>query len=407
MKKNGSGIALLVPGIRGWRLSVAGGEDRTVPSIDEAMAAVPAGAHLQVALPCRAVLLERHTLPATDRGELADMLQLQLEKTLPFPVEEVTHGFEVLAQGGNETTVLSITAHHDQLDQICGSLRARGRVPERITLNALRYAAACPANETTLALWPEGEQIVVAIISGGKLAWAETIDSLDPATVIGDLPGMLLTAEVEGASTACQSIRLSSECPELSEPLARHFGKPVGVLVEPDGGGDSLDLLPPQWEHDASRRDRSEKLKQRLLIAAVIYLVLVAAAFVYLAWQKKQVMNRTAEYAAMKPGFAVIEQQMARWNSLAAAIEPNRYAAEVLHQLTRYWPKNNTLQFTNFTFSPREWVLKGEGGTDSHFEFCQKLKKCEELTSAFLIDYPPSKNLKDEKVSFIITGKAR
>ncbi len=405
MKKNGNSTALLVPGVRGWRLSIAGSGDHTLPSLDEAIAAVPAGVHLELALPCQSVLLERHTLPATDRAELADMLQLQLEKTLPFPVEEVTHGFEVLGQSGNESTILSIAAHHDQLDQICGPLRARGRLPGRITLNALRYAAACPAEDATLALWPEGSQLVVAVISNGKLAWAESIDSLDPESVIADLPGMLLTAEVEGVSTAFQSIRLSTASPELAEPLAKHFGRPVEELPEPKAGGESLDLLPPEWEHEAKREERFVKLKQNLLLLAVVYLVCVAAAFIYLAWLKKQVQARQAEYVGMKPKYAVIDQQMERWKGLAPAVEPGRYAAEVLHQLTRYWPKNQTLQFTNFTFNSREWILKGEGTTDSHFEFCQKLKKADDLSSAFRVDYPPPQNLKDEKVSFIITGK--
>src|SRR6188768_1629861 len=115
MKKNGYSSALLVPDARGWRVRVAGGEGQALATLDEAIAAVPAGARLELAWPCHSVLLERHKLPATDRAELADMLQLQLEKTLPFPVEEVSHGFEVLGQEENESTILAIAAHHSQL----------------------------------------------------------------------------------------------------------------------------------------------------------------------------------------------------------------------------------------------------------------------------------------------------
>jgi len=89
MNKNGNISALLVPDARGWRMRVPGAEEQALPTLDEAVAAVPAGAHVELALPCHSVLLERHKLPATDRAELADMLQLQLEKTLPFPVERL------------------------------------------------------------------------------------------------------------------------------------------------------------------------------------------------------------------------------------------------------------------------------------------------------------------------------
>ena len=135
MKKNGFSNALLMPDAHGWRVRIPGGEDKALATLDEAIEAVPSGAHLELALPWNSVLLERHKFPATDRAELADMLQLQLEKTLPFPVEDVSHGFEVLGQDENESTVLSVAAPHAQLDQICAPLRNHGRLPERITLN--------------------------------------------------------------------------------------------------------------------------------------------------------------------------------------------------------------------------------------------------------------------------------
>src|SRR5687768_2343779 len=198
MKKNGHSSALLVPDARGWRVRVTGAEDQALATLDEAIAAVPAGARLELALPCHSVLLERHKLPATDRAELADMLQLQLEKTLPFPVDEVSHGFEVLDQEENESTVLSVAASHAELDQICAPLRNQGRLPERITLNAMRVASNCPRDEIVLAVWPEQEQLVVAIVCEGKLSWAQAIPSLEADAVLAELPGLLISAEIEG-----------------------------------------------------------------------------------------------------------------------------------------------------------------------------------------------------------------
>src|SRR5688572_13278801 len=189
MKKNGTSTALLVPDGRGWRVQIAGGEDQALPTLDEAIAAVPAGAHVELALPCNSVLLERHKFPATDRAELADMLQLQLEKTLPFPVDEVSHGFEVLGQEDNESTVLSVAASHAELDQICAPLRDLGRLPERITLNAMRVASNCPRDEIVLGPGREQEQLVVAIVCDGKLSWAQTVHSLEADAVLSELPG--------------------------------------------------------------------------------------------------------------------------------------------------------------------------------------------------------------------------
>ncbi len=426
MKQNGTTNALLTPEAHGWRLHISGGEDRTVPTLSEAIASIPAAAHIELALPCQSVLLERHKLPATDRGELADMLQLQLEKTLPFPVEDVSHGFEILSQGENESTILSVTAAHSELDQLCAPLRESGRVPEHIGLQALRIAAACPADETTLVLWAEQEQTVVAIAAGGKLAWAQPIASLDAETVMGELPGLLISAELDGVPSDFTAIRVAEDCRLLTEPLAAHFGKKVeplsyGAIAQPGEKSltviahTGLDLLPAAWKHAARSRHRGEKLKQNLLTAAVVYLLIVAAAFIYLAWTKNQVRKAQQQVADTAPRYAGIAKQIARWDALTPAVEPDRYIIEVMHLLIRDLGKAKEaqpgldLKFTSLTFNPREWIVKGEGTTDSHFTFTQQLKKDTDLTDRWDMPAPtpPYTPLKDDKVSFTITGKPR
>ena len=415
MKQNGTTHALLTPEAHGWRLHVSGGEDRTVSTLGEAIAAIPATAHLELALPCQSVLLERHKLPATDRAELADMLQLQLEKTLPFPVEEVSHGFEILSQLENESTILSVTASHNQLDQLCAPLREGGRVPAHISLHALRIATGCPADETTLALWQEQEQTIVAIVTGGKLAWAQPIAALDAETVLGELPGLLISAELDGVPSDFTTIRVAKNCHELTAPLAAHFQKNIGQLGDATIAQPGLDLLPAAWKQAARSRERGEKLKSNLLLASVIYLLLVAAAFIYLAWMKRQAQRAQNEVATAAPRYADIARQIARWDALTPAVEPDRYIIEVMHLLISDLGKakqsqpNLDLKFTSFTFSPREWIVKGEGTTDSHFEFTQRLKKDTELTDRWDMPppSPPYTPLKDDRVSFIITGKPR
>jgi hypothetical protein len=407
MKKNGASHALLSPGAAGWRVRVIGGQENTVSTLDEALSTIPADAHIELALPCQSVLLERHKLPATDRSEIADMLQLQLEKTLPYPVDEMSHGYELLGQDENESTILSIAAHHTQLDHICAPLREKGRLPERISLEAQRVAAACPAEETTLALWPEQEQLTVAIATGGKLAWAHPISSRDVETVLSELPGLLISAELDGVPVDFTVIRLSRDCSDLEPALAEHFQKPVQPLPEMTANAAGLDLMPVSWQYEARRRERDEKLKQNLLMVAVFYLLLVAGAFVYLAWFKKQVHNTQSEVFAAEPKYAVINQQRDRWNTFAAAVEKHRYAINVMEQLWIDWKENENLQFTSFNYSPREWIIKGEGTNDSHFTFISALKKNTILTENFDMDYSKTQPIKDDRISFSITGKPR
>ncbi len=405
MKKNGVSHALLSPGATGWRIRVTGAEASNVSTLEEAIASIPANAHIELTLPCQSVLLERHKLPATDRTEIADMLQLQLEKTLPFPVEEVTHGYELLDQAENESTILSISAHHAQLDQICAPLRENGMLPERITLEAQRMAVGCPKDETVLAVWPEQDQLTVAIVANGKLAWAQPIGGRDPEFVLGELPGLLISAELEGVPVEFTSVRLSPECSDLEPSLAEHFQKPVFPLAEPETASDALDLLPVSWQHEARSRERGEKLKQNLLLAAVVYLILVAGAFVFLAYYKKQVQNAQVEVLNTAPKYAMINQQMARWNTFAPAIDKARYPLDVMLQLWSEWGGNPDVQFTTFSYSPREWVIKAEGTTDGRFGFVQKLKKNTALNEVFEIAYPNGQTVKGDRISFTVSGR--
>ena len=406
MKQNGATPALLGPDAHGWRLSVGGGAEQSVTTLDEAITALPADANVELALPCQSVLIERHKLPSTDRAELADMLQLQLEKTLPYPLEDVSHGFEILSQGENESTVITFAASRAQLDTLCAPLREKGRIPARITLYALRVAASCPDTGTILALWPEQGQTACAIISEGKLAWAQPIAGLGPDAVLGELPGLLLAAELQGVPADFSEIRISEEAGDLADGLAQHFGKPVLRLGALPGAKSNLDLLPPAWQAALRSRARGDSLKQNLIVAGVIWLVLIAGAFGYLAWLKNRVQVVKREHDAMKPRFAGIEKQMARWESLAPVIEPKRYITEVLHQLITAIPGDKGMNFTSYSFGLREWVAKGEGTTDARFALVTKLKANKEL-DGFDLQTPPEQPLKDNQVMFTITGKPR
>ena len=406
MKQNGATPAFLGPDAHGWRVSVGGGAEQSVATLGDAIAALPADSTIELALPCQAVLIERHKLPSTDSAELADMLQLQLEKTLPYPLEDVSHGFEILSQNESESTVLTFAASRAQLDTLCAPLREKGRVPARITLQALRVAASCPDTGTILALWPEQGQTACAIITDGKLAWAQPIPGLTPDAVLSDLPGLLLSAELQGVPTDFSEIRIAGETDGLAAALTEQFGKTVAPLGALPGAKSALDLLPPAWHAELRRRERGDSLKQNLLIAGVVWLVLIAGAFGYLAWLNHRVQNTQREHDAMKPRFASIEKQMSRWDSLAPVLDPRRSIVEVLHQLTKAWQQNEKLQFTSFTFGPREWIAKGEGTTDARFALVTRLKASKELES-FEMQFPPEQPLKDERISFIITGKPR
>jgi hypothetical protein len=147
------------------------------------------------------------------------MVALQLEKTLPYPVEEVSTDFDVISQADNESTLISVAANHAHLDQLCEPLRSKAFVPEKVTLYAQHVAASCDTAETVLCLWPEDGQLVVAVCEHGKLGYAQVLSDTGPAFVLAELPGLLLRAEMEGVPTTFDRVRIEQGCGGLRDLL--------------------------------------------------------------------------------------------------------------------------------------------------------------------------------------------
>lgn len=405
MKKPDAAPALLTPGAEGWILTRGGLAAQKIATLGEAAAALPFGTHLHLALPCQAVLLERMTLPATDRSELAGMVQLQLEKTLPFPIEDVSSDFVVLESGENESTLVSAAAQHTQIETLCGPLRERGRLPEKITPFAMHVAAACPPDETVLAVYPEQGQLIVAIAEKSRLAWTHVLPALDADTLRDELPQMLLGAEMEGVPTTFSRVRLAGECAPLAEVLGEFLQVPVelvafdGQLPEP-----AFNLVPASWQTDVDRAGRAAQWRQRLIAVGVVYVLAIFAAFAYLAWMKAEARKISAQYAAAQPVLQFVQNRAARWKALAPAVDPGRYTVELLYQVHKNLP-NESVRITEFYLDTGLWRIVGEApSANLAIDYISKLKEEKEL-GTFLIDAKPPQLLPNEHAQFTISGK--
>jgi len=109
MKNAGADVVLLTPAADGW-LVHDGGSIRNVSTLAAAIPLLPAGRAVRLALPCQALIIEGLKLPATQRDELAGMIHLQLEKNLPYPLEEISSDFLVIESDAKQSTVISVAA---------------------------------------------------------------------------------------------------------------------------------------------------------------------------------------------------------------------------------------------------------------------------------------------------------
>jgi hypothetical protein len=394
LKKKPRAQILISPAPEGWRLLRGGGEVPVVfPSLEDAAADIANGTNeITLALPVESVLLERMQFPSTDPDELRGMMHLQLEKTLPYPSDEVTEDFFVVSQSTGGSVVLAAALQTRVLDELCTPLRARQLLPGRVGVYAARAAAACPANRLVLLLYKEQNQIVVAVVEKGKLGYAQTVPAAGAQMLGAELPQLLLTAEMEGVPSEFSLVCLDRACADLAPILGPLLGVPVEKVdleSEPQAHK-NFDLVPSDWIHERRRFQRRERLRLQLARAGAAIMAIVALAAGYIVWLQVRVNRLDRQLLRLRPELETVRLREARWNAMGPAIDPARYPVEILFQIFRSLPSEN-VRITLFSQRLDDFTVEGEAPSAGEaIEFIDKLRQNPELQSYTFEAGPPA-----------------
>jgi len=390
--------------------TVASFETRIVESLSAAVPVLPPRCKVHLSLPASTVMFERMNFPATDSEELRGMTRLQLEKTLPYPAEEVTSDFLLVESGGGESVVMAVALSNAQLDLLCAPLREAGRLPEIITIQAIHLASLCPANETVLLIYMEDGRFVVAICSRGKLCFIHTLSTPDPARIPGELPHILLGAELEGVTVVFSRVQLDTECATIRDAVCASLGVPVDLFSIPSSSEDTtVNLFPSVWQGVLSAAENKARLKSRLFLAAGVYAVIVICASGYLFWLNNRLSQIDKSLHTIQPAVAIIQADSVRWNSLASALDPTHYTIELLHQVQKSMP-SDSIRITEYDQAfdqvNGQFMIKGEAPTPAlAIEFGEQLKGNPDLKD-FHFEVPaPAILPNSEHAQFQIFGK--
>ncbi|PYJ95179.1 MAG: hypothetical protein DME23_24325, partial [Verrucomicrobia bacterium] len=86
-------------------------------------------------LPAEQVFLRIVHLPKCEPEELRSMVELQLEKLSPLPVNQIVWSFEVVPQSSGELrTVIVIIAERSLVEDFLGKLESAGYLADRLEL---------------------------------------------------------------------------------------------------------------------------------------------------------------------------------------------------------------------------------------------------------------------------------
>lgn len=395
----------IYPGSEVWTLREGGGE--AVPGgLSDLAAKVSGEWPVKVCVPSSASILERLRLPKAPREELVAMVQLQLEKLLPYPAEEVV--FEVFEVGGDSenSEVLAVALHVPGMEAFCGELRRRQVGPSGVGVFAFQLAANVQVQGgVTLLIWVELGRPFLALVEGGKLLWMEGLPDTAPELAGMELVRALLGAELAGvnASVARAVLEKSGEAwmGAVREALP---GVPVDVrVIEP---AEELvgNWLPAAWSEEEAQRARKGAVLEKLQWAGTAYLGLLTVGFAWLAFQKSTLNRVTREVDAIQPIVDASNSQRSRWRQMEPAVDPGRYLVEILFQLQTAAAQSD-VRVTEFQMKPGEFSFSGEAASLSEaIEYVNRLKK-EPGLSSFQIQSPNPTILSNERAQFRVTAK--
>ncbi len=361
---------------------------------------------ISAALPTDQVLLRVTDLPSTDRDELAGMVDLQVDKFSPFPVEHMAVSFEVLHTHGTSSRVLIAAVRRDAVEAMADLFHEAGLRLKHIDVEVMgwwyliRERGDIPTHgrHAMLILGPRSSELIISQagipVVIRSLGPAEDPESDEYASELAEETMYSLTSiesEWGGMETPHISVwhqearpakiieKLRQVCeqevqahsiedlPPLSEGLARRCMQ----------DGRTLDLSLPEW-HEAEKFKRA----RRNLAAATAAILLVwgtvmAALFLVSGYDRKRIDRLTSDIRQLEAPSAEVQDLRRRVQNLEQYADRTHSALECLREVTVNLPSG--VDLTSFDYRKnRALTLRGEGNQVTLIlDFIDALEKSE------------------------------
>ncbi len=114
---------------------------RGLATLDEAGTALQPGEDFILGLPVALVLAQRLRLPTVEPEEFDEMVRIQLEKAMPYSMDEMTTDFELVSQAEEGSVISAVAIHNEKLSEIAAPLVSAGLIPGQVTIYAAQRAA--------------------------------------------------------------------------------------------------------------------------------------------------------------------------------------------------------------------------------------------------------------------------
>ncbi len=336
-----------------------------------------------LAIPSSQMVMRVMEFPVEDASELASMVELQVDKFSPFPLEQMVVSHEMLARHDGMAQVLMAAAKTSVIGAIGQGLRDRGVKISRVDSTLLgRWQTLQEAGQLessgreTLVLLDGGGVDILTHEAGVPVALSglgEVADLGDP-DIAGDVAReiahllMGLDAEHGRAGHAVLTVWSADDaaaaalvaalrgCTTLAvrvRSLSLLSGLAGGIARRALAGGQLLDLTPPAWR----AQEQSSRFQKRIIMLTAAlgagWLLLLGGGRGLMALQRTQVERlRASEIRWLEPANAVRRLRL-QVHLIHRYMDRRTSALECLREISELQPPG--VDLTSFTYR------KGEG----------------------------------------------
>ena len=380
---------------------------RLLRTLEEAVPLLSAEDDLVLSLPVSAVLAQRFRLPTVDPSEFPEMVRIQIEKALPFSLDELTTDFELIEQNENESVISAVAVRNEQLAEIAAPLLEKGFIPRQVTVYAAQRATTHAPEGRALFIYPEGEALVSAVTENGKVSLTRTLDGVAPEQLQMDLPQLALSAELQGVTASFPNILIDESCYELRETVGGILASPTELVgIEAPPASVKLNLLPESWRQRRSQLVRRGEWRKRLIWAGGAYAASLFLVVLYLAYMRLAIGHLDRLVARDAPQTEFVRAAEANWKALAPAIDSRYYPVEILLHLFESLPSPD-VRITTYNQSARQISVEGEANSAALvYQFADKVKKNPGL-QIFHFEMAAPRILPNDHAQFRLEGKPR
>ena len=261
-------------------------------------------------------------------------------------------------------------------------------------------------------LWTESGHLALAIPDEtGKPLYAQSLSAhTADEDAAAELRCILAGLELAGMSPEVNEVVIqqpadSVSTPDAFAPFATESGFPVSTEVEkvPRLPRESWHLLPPAI---LERRVQRRNQQTMMLASAGLVLVLLAmlGAFGGRLWTRERALAaETSRMDILEPELIAIQEAKNRSIALDPAINRDKFAMEMFHQVSRLLPDEN-IRLEDFTIRDNQLIVAGTASNPALANQLAEDLKREKAFKDIAWELPPPTSNADGTAHFRYTG---